>query len=342
MQTKRLGKQTLNFHIPVAISSFASIVGPMEGKGPLGKGFDYVLENDLDGEKSWEKAEQKMMQHSLEIALAKRNYHLEDLDFFLAGDLLNQIICANFTARALGIPFLGLYGACSTLVEGLIIGSMIIDGGFAQRVGVAASSHHETAERQLRYPTEQGIQRTMTAQWTVTGSGAFILEEPSSFSEIVITQGIVGRVIDMGVANAMDMGSAMAPAAADTIVRYFQDTGRKPEDIDLIVTGDLGNIGRILCEELVLQKGFDISAKFTDCGVLIYDPSQDVHSGGSGCGCSAVVLAGFFLPRLMQGKLNNILFVATGALLSPTSTQQGETIPCIAHGVLIQRVNKEE
>ncbi|MDK2822573.1 MAG: stage sporulation protein [Clostridia bacterium] len=336
MQNKKIGKQTINFLNPISVVSFASIVGPKEGQGPLGTGFDYILENNLDGEKSWEKTEQKMLEHSLEIALAKKNLLLQDLDYFLAGDLLNQIMSSNFTARSLGVPYIGIYGACSTLVEGLVLGSILIDGGFANRVGVACSSHHDAAERQLRFPTELGVQRTMTAQWTVTGSGAYILEANSEKNDLIITQGILGKVIDMGQANATDMGSAMAPAAADTIIRYFQDTGKNPKDFDLIITGDLGNIGRVLCEELVLQKGFDISFNYSDCGVLIYDPGQDVHAGGSGCGCSASVLAGYLLPQMLKGNLKNIFLVATGALLSPTSTQQGETIPCIAHGVVIQ------
>jgi len=336
MQNKKIGEQTLNFLNPVAIVSFASIVGPKEGQGPLGACFDHVLPDNLAGQKSWEKTEQKMLEHSLSLALAKKNYLPKDLDFFLAGDLLNQIISSSFTARSLGVPYLGLYGACSTLVEGLVLGAILIDGGYGRRVGVASSSHHDTAERQLRFPTEFGAQRTMTAQWTVTGSGAYILENSSSQSSLIITQGIIGKSIDLGQANAMDMGAAMAPAAADAIVRYFKDTGRTPEDFDLIITGDLGNIGRVLCQELVLQKGYDIANNYTDCGVLIYDPSQDTHAGGSGCGCSASVLAGYLLPQMLEGKLNNIFLVGTGALLSPTSSQQGETIPGIAHGVVIQ------
>lgn len=336
MQNKRIGEQTLNFANPVAIVSYASIVGPLEGQGPLGKGFDYVLKDNLDGHRSWEKAEQKMLEHSLSLALAKKKYLPKDLDFLLAGDLLNQIISSTFTARSIGVPFLGQYGACSTLVQGLVLGSIIINSGFGKRVGVASSSHHETAERQLRFPTELGVQRTMTAQWTVTGSGAYILEECSKNIDVVITQGIIGKVIDLGQANAMNMGSAMAPAAADTIIRYFKDTGRKPADFDLIITGDLGNLGRVICQELVLQNGYDISKNYSDCGVLIYSPSQDTHSGGSGCGCCASVLAGYLLPQMLQGKWESIFLVGTGALLSPTSSQQGETIPGIAHGVIIQ------
>jgi stage V sporulation protein AD len=336
MQNKKIGEQTVNFQNPIAITSFASIVGPKEGKGPLGAGFDYVLSDNLYGQKTWEKTEQKMIEHSLSIALAKKNYLPTSLDYFLAGDLLNQIIPSSFTGRSLGVPFLGLYGACSTLVEGLILGSIIIEGGFGSRVAVASSSHHDTAERQLRYPTEMGVQRTMTAQWTVTGSGAFILEDNNESADIIITQGIVGKVIDLGQANAMDMGAAMAPAAADTIIRYFKDTERTPESFDLIITGDLGNIGRVLCQEIVLQNGYDISKNYSDCGVLIYDPSQDTHAGGSGCGCSASVLAGYVLPQILEGKLKNVFFIGTGALLSPTSAQQGETIPGIAHGVVIQ------
>lgn len=333
---KRIGKQTIFFPSPIAISSFASIVGPKEGEGPLGAGFDYVLEDNLDGEKSWEIAEQKMLEHSIDLALIKKNLLIQDLDFFLAGDLSNQIISSNFTARSLGIPFLGIYGACSTLVEGLVLGSMIIEGGYGRKVGIASSSHHDTAERQLRYPTELGIQRTMTAQWTVTGSGAFILDGDTNQNNLIITMGIIGKVVDMGQSNSLDMGSAMAPAAADTIVQFLKDTGKKPQDFDLIITGDLGNVGRVLCQNLVLQKGFDISANYSDCGVLIYDPKQDTHAGGSGCGCSASVLAGYLLPEMLKGNLQRIFLVGTGALFSPISSQQGESIPCIAHGIVIE------
>lgn len=335
IEMKKIGKQTVNFLSPVSISSFASVVGDMEKNGPIGSWFKYTLADSYDKEVSWEKAEQNMLKHAVEIALQKKDYLPSELEYFLAGDLLNQIITSNFAARSFGVPYIGLYGACSTLVEGLVMGSMIIDGGYGKKVGVATSSHYATAERQLRFPTELGVQRTMSAQWTVTGSGAFILENQEE--NIRITQGIIGKVVDMGVSNAMDMGSAMAPAAADTIVNYLKDTGKKPEDIDLIVTGDLGNIGRVICQELVLEQGYDISKNYTDCGVLIYDPSQDVHAGGSGAGCSSSVLAAFLLPQLLQGKWENIFLVGTGALLSPTSTQQGESIPSIAHGVFIEK-----
>ncbi|SMB96230.1 stage V sporulation protein AD [Desulfonispora thiosulfatigenes DSM 11270] len=332
---RKIGNQTINFINPVSISSFGCVVGKKEKNGPLGKWFEHTLDNNYDHEKTWEKSEQKMLQSAMEIALEKKNYIPSDLEYFLAGDLLNQIICSNFTARSFGVPYIGLYGACSTLVEGLILGSMIIDGNYGQKVGVATSSHYETAERQLRFPTELGVQRAMTAQWTVTGSGSFVLE--NQIDQLMITQGIFGKVIDMGISNAMNMGAAMAPAAADTIVTYFKDTGKKPEDIDLIVTGDLGNIGRVLCKDLVQEEGFDISSNFTDCGVLVFDPSQDVHAGGSGAGCSSSVLAGYLLPQLLNNKWKSMLLVGTGALLSPTSSQQGESIPGIAHGVLIEK-----
>lgn len=332
---RKVGSQTINLINPVSISSFAAVVGKKEKDGPLGNWFEYSLNSNYDHEPSWEKSEQKMLQNSMEIALEKKKYLPSDLEYFIAGDLLNQIISSNFTARSFGVPYIGLYGACSTLVEGLVLGSMIIDGNYGQRLGVATSSHYETAERQLRFPTELGVQRAMTAQWTVTGSGSFILENKED--TLMISQGIFGKVVDMGISDAMNMGAAMAPAAADTIVTYFKDTGKKPEDIDLIVTGDLGRIGMALCEELVLEKGFDISANLSDCGVLIYSESQDTHAGGSGAGCSSAVLGGYLLPQLLEDKWKNVLLIGSGALLSPTSTKQGESIPGIAHGVLIEK-----
>ena len=334
---KKLGQQTYAFTNSPVFAGAASVVGPKEGQGPLGNQFDLVLQDSLNGEQTWEKAERKMLKESCQGAVKKAGLTPSDIDIMMAGDLLNQIISANFTARDLGIPFIGLYGACSTMFEGLALGSMLIDGGFADYVLTAASSHYNTAERQYRFPTEMGVQRPLTAQWTVTGAGAAVIgvqgQGPS------ITHITIGKVIDLGVKDANDMGSAMAPAAADTIIRHFQDTGRSPSDYDLIVTGDLAAIGRALTEQLVKQAGYDISKNYTDCGILIFDPTQDTHAGGSGCGCSAVVLTGYLLKEIIAGRFKRVLGVGTGALLSPSSTLQGESIPGIGHGVVIDAYN---
>lgn len=330
--TKKLGQQTIAFVDPPVILATASIVGPKEGQGPLGTQFDMVTQDNLVGEDTWEKAERKMLKESCQMAVKKAKLANRDIDFMMAGDLLNQIISANFTARDMGIPFIGLYGACSTMFEGLALGSMLVDGGYAGHVLVAASSHYDTAERQYRFPTEMGVQRPMTAQWTVTGAGAAVLGGQGQGP--AITHATIGKVIDLGIKDGNDMGSAMAPAAADTIIQHFEDTGRRPSDYDLIVTGDLASIGRALTEQLVRQAGYDISKNFTDCGILIFDPAQDTHAGGSGCGCSAVVL-GYLLKEMAAGKFRRILGIGTGALLSPTSSFQGESIPGIGHAVAI-------
>jgi len=332
--SKKNGSQTVWFQNPPVIISAASVVGPMEGEGPLGKTFDKVFNDTYCSEGTWEKAEQRLMLDAMKKALQKANLQEKDIDFMLAGDLLNQIISANFTARALSIPFMGIYGACSTMYEGLALGSMLIDGGFAERILVGASSHYCTAERQFRFPTELGVQRPMTAQWTVTGAGAVVLAGRGSGP--VITHATIGKVIDMGQGDVQDMGAAMAPAAADTIARHLQDTGRTCDYYDLIFTGDLGSYGKKLAEQLLKQKGYDISERFTDCGILIYSGSQDVHAGGSGCGCSAVVTCGYLLERLNAGRYKRLLGIGTGALMSPCSVQQGEKIPGIGHGVVIE------
>ncbi len=334
---KKLGEQTFILTKPPAILGAASIVGPKEGQGPLGGRFDVVLPEALNGEQTWEKAERKMLKEGCRLAVQKANLTPREIDFMMAGDLLNQIISANFVARDLGIPFIGLYGACSTMFEGLALGSMLIDGGFAEHVLVASSSHYNTAERQYRFPAEMGVQRPLTAQWTVTGAGAVVLGNRGRGP--LITHLTIGKVIDLGLGDANDMGSAMAPAAADTIICHFQDTGTAPSDYDLIVTGDLAGIGRALTEQLVKQAGYDISKNYTDCGILIYDQAQDTHAGGSGCGCSAVVLTGHLLKEMAAGRFKRILGVGTGALLSPTSILQGESIPGIGHAVVIDACN---
>ncbi|MDN5293260.1 MAG: stage sporulation protein [Eubacteriales bacterium] len=336
---KKVGKQTIKFTQPPCIISTHTVVGPKEGRGPLGKFFDYTIPDNLWGEQSFEKCEQKMLQEALEQALQKANLSPQQVDYLLAGDLLNQIICANYTARNLGIPFLGLYGACSTMAEALILGAMLIDGGYANYVLGGASSHYDTAERQYRYPTEQGVQRPPTAQWTVTGAGGFLLAHPSlapAGPGLKVTFATLGRVIDMAIADVNNMGAAMAPAAVDTIIQHFKDTGRSPVDYQLIITGDLGSLGKTLCLNMLEKAGYDVEKIYTDCGVLIYDPSQDTHCGGSGCGCSAVVMAAYVFRRMQEGAYRRVLFAGTGALMSPTSVWQGETIPGIAHAVAIE------
>ncbi|MDD4169535.1 MAG: stage V sporulation protein AD [Desulfotomaculaceae bacterium] len=331
---KKNGKQTVYFQNPPVIIATASIAGHLEGDGPLGDSFDQVVHDTYYGEKTWEKAEQRMMLDTMNKALEKAGLQEKDMDLLLAGDLLNQIITANYTARTLAIPFLGLYGACSTMCESMALGAMLIDGGFADKVLVGASSHYCTAERQYRFPTEMGNQRSMTAQWTVTGAGAAVLAREGSGP--VITHATIGKVVDLEQGDPQNMGAAMAPAAADTITCHLQDMSRNPDDYDLIMTGDLGAFGKELAEQLVAQSGYDISERFSDCGILIYSPAQDVHAGGSGCGCSAVVTCGYLMDKLKAGKYKRLLVTGTGALMSPCSTQQGETVPGIGHAVVIE------
>lgn len=334
--TKKIGRQTYQLNNPPVIRSTASIAGPKEGQGPLGLYFDLVLQDPLYGQKSWEKAECHMVIDVITAALAKVNLVPADVDMLLAGDLLNQIITANYAARQLAIPYIGLYGACSTMAEGMALGAMLIDGGFAKLVVNAASSHYDTAERQYRFPTEFGVQRAPTAQWTVTGCGASVLAGEGDGPQI--THVTIGKVVDLGVKDANDMGSAMAPAVADTIAVHLSDTGRKPEEYDLIISGDLGIMGKTMAQQLLMEKGLDVSANFTDCGILIYDPAQDTHAGGSGCGCSAVVVSSYLMHEIIGGKFRRVLFIGSGALLSPLATQQGESIPGIGHAVVIEHM----
>ncbi|HAG07055.1 MAG TPA: stage V sporulation protein AD [Peptococcaceae bacterium] len=332
---KKLGQQTVMFQNPPVIAATATIVGPKEGQGPLAHTFDKVVEDPYYAEKCWEKAERRMLEEVMQTVIKKAVLAPANIDYLLAGDLLNQIISAGFTARSLGIPFIGLYGACATMYEGLALGAILIDGGFADYVVVGASSHYSTAERQYRFPTEQGVQRPPTAQWTVTGAGAALLARTGAGP--VVTHATIGKVLDLGQGDPNDFGSAMAPAAADTIVRHLQDTARGPQDFDLFLTGDLGIYGKGLADQLVRERGFDIGNKFADCGTMIYDhQKQDTHAGGSGCACAAVVTCGYLMQQMLTGKIKRVLGVATGALLSPLTTKQGETIPVIAHAVAIE------
>lgn len=334
MSEKRLGRQTVRLGGAVSIAGYASIAGKKEGEGPLAHYFDVLMENAEWGEKTWEKTESKMQKTAVAHAVEKARVNLEDIDCIFAGDLLNQCISSSFGLRELEIPFLGVYGACSTMAETLGMAATAIDGGFAQYTAAVTSSHFCTAERQYRNPLEYGGQRTPTAQWTVTGAGAVILSDRDSAP--YITHFTTGKIVDLGITDANNMGAAMAPAASDTLTAHFRETGTCPQDYDLILTGDLGEVGSSILLDMMNEEGFDISQNHKDCGCMIFDAEkQDSHAGGSGCGCSAATLCGYVMNRMAAGELNRVLFAATGALLSPTSTLQGESIPSIAHAVVI-------
>lgn len=334
MTAKKLGRQTAALSHPPSFVGFANVVGKKEGEGPLANSFDYIASDDTFGEASWEKSESAMQKQALALALNKAGLAGSSLDWLFAGDLLNQCVSSSFAARGQNVPFFGLYGACSTMGEGLALASMTLDGGFGDWAGVVVSSHFCSAERQYRSPLEYGSQRTPTAQWTVTGSGAAILgrEGPGPY----ITHVTVGKIVDKGITDTNNMGAAMAPAAYETLKAHFQDTGRDPKFYDLIVTGDLGQLGSELLEELFRQDGVELTGNHTDCGLLIFDlVEQDVHCGGSGCGCAASVLTGHLLRGMRSGTWNNILFCPTGALHSPTTAFQGESVPGICHAIAI-------
>ncbi len=319
---------------PVSIFSSASVVGNKEHHGPMGDKFDHWDTEDKFGMDTWERSEAEMQKIAFNLAMAKCKLTEKDIDALMAGDLINQCTSSAYGLLPFDIPFFGLYGACSTAAESLILASLLIDGGHFTRIGTVVSSHNCSAERQFRFPLEYGGQRTPTSQWTVTGSAAFLLAEGDGMPHV--TEILPGRSFDLGINDANDMGAAMAPAAADTIVRYFRESGNDPSSVDKIVTGDLGLHGYEILRELTHREGLDIADRLTDCGMLIYNLSEnDVHCGGSGCGCSAVMLSAHFLRELALGNLNSILFVGTGALMSPASVQQGENIPGIAHLVKI-------
>lgn len=334
MDIKRVGNQTVVFADPPVILSSFSVVGPKEGQGPLGKTFHHIWQDGIHGEKSWEVAESKMLIEAMQGAVIQAQLPQDKIDFVLAGDLLNQIISSGFAARQMALPFIGLYGACSTMALSMAVGSMLIDGGFARHVLAGVSSHHDTAERQFRAPTEQGMQRAMSAQWTVTGAGSVVLGRSGTGPRI--TAATIGRVVDYAEKDVNNMGSAMAPAVADTILNHFHDLDRQAADYDLIISGDLGAVGLSLASEVLKQSGIDMGTNFSDCGAMIFDSNQDVHAGASGCGCSAVVFAGEIMRRLKGGELKRVLLVGSGALHSPTSSMQGESIPGIGHAVVIE------
>ena len=326
----RIGKSTIAMENPISITSFAAVGGKKEGEGPYGSCYDYIDTDDYFGQSSFELAESAMQGLALQNAIEKRGIEPEAVSLMLGGDLLNQCIGTSFGISDFRIPFLGIYGACSTMSEGLALASLLCDSGAGKMIAAITSSHFCTAERQYRFPLEYGGQRTPTSQWTATASGALLVEQGKQAP--FVRSVTIGTIEDKGVTDANNMGAAMAPAAYSTITQFFKDTGYKPADFDAIVTGDLGNVGsRILCE-LTERDGINIRGNHYDCGRMIYDQdSQDVHAGGSGCGCAGSMLCGYFLPEIKAGRLKNILFGATGALLSTTSSQQGMSIPGICH-----------
>jgi len=328
------GRQSFLLEDPPVITTWASIAGKKEVEGPLSHTFDIKCRDTYFGQKTWEQAEKHMQQLILNKLISKAGIPREEIGLVFSGDLLNQCIGSSFSLRNTGIPHLGLYGACSTMAESLLMASMAVGGGFSDRVIAMTSSHFASSERQYRFPLGYGGQRTPTSQWTVTGSGAALVCSKGTGPKI--TACTIGTVTDWGIKDANNMGAAMAPAAYNTIRTHFEDLHCCPTDFDLIVTGDLGQTGKELLMELARKDGISLGGKITDCGTLIFDnTTQDVHSGGSGCGCSAITLCGYLLEQLKSGKLKKILFCGTGALLSPTSTQQGLSIPGVCHAVCI-------
>ncbi|MDR1065862.1 MAG: stage V sporulation protein AD [Clostridiales bacterium] len=332
---KKKGGQSVIFQYPVTIKSTASIVGPKEGQGPLRDYFDLTLDDVMAGQKTWEKAESKIVEDAMNLAVKNSGFDNSHIDFVIAGDLLNQSTATTFGVMGMKIPLFGIFGACSTFGEGLGLGAMLIDGGFAKNVLVGASSHFCSAERQFRSPLELGGQRPPTASWTVTGAGCAVLSNAGE--KPYITGFTAGRVIDMGITDANNMGAAMAPAVVDTLVNHFKDFNRNPAYYDVIATGDLGYIGHELVVRLMSEEGFNMSENYTDCGIQIFDrETQDTHVGGSGCGCSASAFSGYYYKKIKQGEIKSMLLIPTGALLSQTSQQQGSNIPGIAHAVVIE------
>ena len=335
MEKKTVGRQSFRFLSPPVVSAWSSAAGKKEGEGPLGMGFDAVCRDPLLGMKTWEQAEQAMQKMVLRRMLRKAERKEEDLSMVFSGDLLNQCIASSFPLMNTGIPHIGLYGACSTMAEALLLSSMAVGGGFAARAAAISSSHFCSCERQYRFPLGYGGQRTPFSQWTVTGAGAALIEAWGRGPRI--TGCTVGTVVSLGIREVSNMGAAMAPAALATIKAHLADFGTAPEDYDLIVTGDLGQLGKELLLELSHREGLELGGKLADCGCMIFDNTrQDVGAGGSGAGCSAAVLCSDLLGRLQRGQLQKILFCGTGALLSPLSAQQGLPIPGICHAVCLE------
>ena len=326
---KRIGKQTVCFENPPSVKSYYAIVSKKESEGPLGEYFENVQPDPMFGEESWEQGESKFLKTAMQEVIKKSGLTEKDIDYIFAGDLINQCFSSHFAARDIDTPFFGIYGACSTMAQTLIMGALAVDSGAADIAAAVTSSHFCTAERQFRLPLEYGSQRSPSAQWTATASGAVILGKSG---KVKIKRLCPGKIIDLGVKDMANMGAAMAPAAANTLIEFFSDTKEIPQNYDYVFTGDLGTIGSELLCEIMKENGFNLAPNHRDCGVMIYDiKTQDVHAGGSGCGCSASVLCSYILKEMEKGNLKRVLFCATGALMSTTSSQQGESIPGICH-----------
>lgn len=330
------GKRTLTLENRPYLLSHAAAVGKKEGEGPLGSRFDFVTRNDRMGQKSWELAESELQRTAIDLALRKGSLRHCDLDLILAGDLLNQCIGSFLASMHSDVPYLGQYGACSTMAQGLALGGVLVESGAAARLAVSASSHFCSAERQYRFPLAYGGQRTPTAQWTATAAGAAVLGAEGG-SSVRMTHVLFGKMIELGVKDANNMGAAMAPAACDTLSCLLRELGTQPTDFDCIVTGDLGRVGADLLLTLLREDGIDLSPVYSDCGILLFGDTQDAHAGGSGCGCSAAVLCGPLLRDMHEGKIRRMIFAGTGAMMSPTSVQQSQPIAGICHAVVLER-----
>lgn len=340
---KIAGKQSIAFMNPPYIIAASSIAGKKEGEGPLGNLFDQIIGDPMFGQKTWEAAESELMKITAQKVLAKAGLKNTDIRYLVGGDLLGQLIATSFGIAELNIPVFGIYGACSTMGEAMIIGTMLVEGGYANKVMAITSSHFAGAEKQFRFPLDYGNQRPYSASWTVTGSGAVIISDQKDGNkkngepDIVITGVTPGKIVDYGIKDSMNMGAAMAPAAFETIKQNFEDFNIKPDYYDKIITGDLGYVGKNILVELLKEKDYDISGRHMDCGIEIFnDEDQDTHAGGSGCGCSAITFAGYILKQLREGQWKRVLFVPTGALLSQVSFNEGNTIPGIAHAVMVE------
>ena len=343
-QSRMIGKQSLLFKNPPCIIAGASVAGKKEGEGPLGALFDEVEQDPMFGKSTWEDAESELILRAAKRVLKKAGLEKTDIRYLVGGDLLGQLIATSFGVSELEIPLLGIYGACSTMGEAMTVGAILVDGGFADRVLSITSSHFAGAEKQFRFPLDYGNQRPYSASWTITGSGAVILEDPSiepakaNDVRLVVKGATIGKIVDFGLKDSMNMGAAMAPAAYETILQNFEDFGVDPTYYDKIITGDLGYVGKNILIDLLKEKNYDISPNYMDCGIEIFDKeSQDTHAGGSGCGCSAITFTSYVCKQLKEGIWNRVLFVPTGALLSQVSFNEGNTVPGIAHGVIVER-----
>lgn len=341
---KMAGKQSIVFHNPPFIVETSSVAGKKEGEGPLGSMYDSVHEDPMVGKNNWEEAESELMKEAVEIVLHKAGLQSSSIRYLIGGDLLGQLIATSFGIAQTGIATFGIYGACSTMGEAMALGAIMVEGGYADRVVAVTSSHFAGAEKQFRFPLDYGNQRPYSATWTVTGSGAIIISDKDSSnnesgSQVVITGVTTGKLVDYGIKDPMNMGAAMAPAACETIMQNFTDMGVKPEHYDKIITGDLGYVGKNILIELLKEQGYDISGNHMDCGIEVFSKDdQDTHAGGSGCGCSAITFASYIMKQLRNRSLKRVLFVPTGALLSQVSYNEGNTIPCIAHAVVVEAI----